>query len=132
MISSVAPALLSASTTLASGVGSIIRDSPDIPTDALERARLELIERRACGRYIARTTKGRGFGLSAQAVSDAIAAGYRVSNGTYDSDGAFGTHFWIDRKEQQGENWCKQTIPTANSTVISRMRSCRRWWSRIG
>jgi CubicO group peptidase (beta-lactamase class C family) len=44
--------------------------------------------------------RGRGFGLSVQVVSDAMAAGYRVSNGSFGWDGAFGTHFWIDPKEK--------------------------------
>jgi CubicO group peptidase (beta-lactamase class C family) len=44
--------------------------------------------------------KGRGFGLSVQVVSDAIAANYRVSDGSFGWDGAFGTHFWIDPKEK--------------------------------
>jgi CubicO group peptidase (beta-lactamase class C family) len=44
--------------------------------------------------------KGRGFGLSVQVVNDAIAAGYRVSNGSFGWDGAFGTHFWVDPKEK--------------------------------
>jgi CubicO group peptidase (beta-lactamase class C family) len=44
--------------------------------------------------------KGRGFGLSVQVVSDPIAAGYRVSDGSYGWDGAFGTHFWVDPKEK--------------------------------
>ena len=44
--------------------------------------------------------KGRGFGLSVQVVNDAVAAGYRVSNGSYGWDGAFGTHFWVDPKEK--------------------------------
>ena len=44
--------------------------------------------------------KGSGFGLSVQVVSDAVAAGYRVSNGSYGWDGAFGTHFWVDPKEK--------------------------------
>ena len=43
---------------------------------------------------------GRGFGLSVQVISDAIAAGYRVSTGSFGWDGAFGTHFWIDPKEK--------------------------------
>ena len=43
---------------------------------------------------------GRGFGLSVQVVSDPIAAGYRVSPGSYGWDGAFGTHFWVDPKEK--------------------------------
>jgi CubicO group peptidase (beta-lactamase class C family) len=44
--------------------------------------------------------KGRGFGLSVQVVNDAVAAGYRVSDGSYGWDGAFGTHFWVDTKEK--------------------------------
>ncbi|HLK47726.1 MAG TPA: serine hydrolase domain-containing protein [Bryobacteraceae bacterium] len=44
--------------------------------------------------------KGRGFGLSVQVVSDAIAANYRVSDGSFGWDGAFGTHFWVDPKEK--------------------------------
>jgi CubicO group peptidase (beta-lactamase class C family) len=43
---------------------------------------------------------GRGFGLSVQVISDPIAAGQRVSTGSYGWDGAFGTHFWIDPKEK--------------------------------
>jgi len=43
---------------------------------------------------------GRGFGLSVQVVSDPIAAGYRVSPGSYGWDGAYGTHFWVDPKEK--------------------------------
>ena len=44
--------------------------------------------------------KGRGYGLSVQVVNDATAAGYRVSDGSYGWDGAYGTHFWIDPKEK--------------------------------
>jgi CubicO group peptidase (beta-lactamase class C family) len=44
--------------------------------------------------------RGRGFGLSVQVVSDPIAAGYRVSAGSFGWDGAFGTHFWVDPKEK--------------------------------
>jgi CubicO group peptidase (beta-lactamase class C family) len=43
---------------------------------------------------------GRAFGLSVQVVSSAVAAGYAVSNGSFGWDGAFGTHFWVDPKEQ--------------------------------
>jgi CubicO group peptidase (beta-lactamase class C family) len=43
---------------------------------------------------------GRGFGLGVQVVTDPIAAGYRVSAGSYGWDGAFGTHFWVDPKEK--------------------------------
>jgi CubicO group peptidase (beta-lactamase class C family) len=44
--------------------------------------------------------RGRGFGLSVQVISDAITAGYRVSNGSFGWDGAYGTHFWVDPKEK--------------------------------
>ena len=44
--------------------------------------------------------KGQSFGLSVQVVSDAIAAGYRVSDGSYGWGGAFGTYFWVDPKEK--------------------------------
>ena len=43
---------------------------------------------------------GRGFGLSVQVVNNPIAAGYRVSPGSFGWDGAFGTHFWVDPKER--------------------------------
>lgn len=43
---------------------------------------------------------GRGFGLSVQVVADPVAAGWNVSADSYGWDGAFGTHFWIDPKEQ--------------------------------
>ncbi|HEY7336102.1 MAG TPA: serine hydrolase domain-containing protein [Bryobacteraceae bacterium] len=43
---------------------------------------------------------GRSFGLSVQVVNNAVAANYRVSDGSYGWDGAFGTHFWIDPKEK--------------------------------
>ena len=35
-----------------------------------------------------------------QVVSDPIAAGYRVSAGSFGWDGAFGTQVWIQPKEQ--------------------------------
>lgn len=44
--------------------------------------------------------RGRGFGLSVQVISDAVAANTRISNGSYGWDGAFGTHFWVDPKEK--------------------------------
>jgi CubicO group peptidase (beta-lactamase class C family) len=44
--------------------------------------------------------RGRGFGLSVQVISDPVAAGYRVSPGSFGWDGAFGTHFWVDPKEK--------------------------------
>jgi CubicO group peptidase (beta-lactamase class C family) len=44
--------------------------------------------------------KGRSFGLSVQVINDAVAAGFRVSDGSFGWDGAFGTHFWVDPKEK--------------------------------
>jgi CubicO group peptidase (beta-lactamase class C family) len=43
---------------------------------------------------------GRSFGLSVQVVNNAVASNYRVSDGSFGWDGAFGTHFWIDPKEK--------------------------------
>ncbi len=45
-------------------------------------------------------TKGRGFGLSVQVISDAVATRTPISNGSYGWDGAFGTYFWVDPKEK--------------------------------
>jgi CubicO group peptidase (beta-lactamase class C family) len=44
--------------------------------------------------------QGMGFGLTVEVVLDSIASGRRVSNGSFGWGGAFGTHFWVDRKEQ--------------------------------
>jgi CubicO group peptidase (beta-lactamase class C family) len=49
---------------------------------------------------IGRGTKGMGFGLTVDVVLDNVAAGRRVSNGSFGWGGAFGTYFWVDRKEQ--------------------------------
>jgi CubicO group peptidase (beta-lactamase class C family) len=43
---------------------------------------------------------GFGFGLTVEVVLDNIEGNRRVSNGSFGWDGAFGTHFWVDRKEQ--------------------------------
>ncbi len=43
---------------------------------------------------------GMGFGLTVEVVMDNVAANRRESNGSFGWDGAFGTHFWVDRKEQ--------------------------------
>jgi CubicO group peptidase (beta-lactamase class C family) len=45
------------------------------------------------------TNKGLGFGLTVDIVLDHAASGRRVSNGTFAWGGAFGTYFWVDRKE---------------------------------
>jgi CubicO group peptidase (beta-lactamase class C family) len=44
--------------------------------------------------------KGMGFGLTVEVVLDNVAANRRESAGSFGWDGAFGTHFWVDRKEQ--------------------------------
>jgi CubicO group peptidase (beta-lactamase class C family) len=44
--------------------------------------------------------RGMGFGLTVEVVMDPIAAGQRRSAGSFGWDGAFGTHFWVDPKEQ--------------------------------
>ena len=41
-----------------------------------------------------------GFGLTVDVVLDHVAAGRRVSSGSFGWGGAFGTYFWVDRKEQ--------------------------------
>ena len=45
------------------------------------------------------TVKGMGFGLTVDVVLDHAASGRRASNGTFAWGGAFGTYFWVDRKE---------------------------------
>jgi CubicO group peptidase (beta-lactamase class C family) len=49
---------------------------------------------------ISQRLQGMGFGLTVEVVLDNVAAGRRESNGSFGWDGAFGTHFWVDRKEQ--------------------------------
>ncbi len=44
--------------------------------------------------------KGESFGLSVRVVTDPVAVNYRVSEGSFGWDGAFGTHFWVDPKEK--------------------------------
>ncbi len=44
-------------------------------------------------------TTGEGFGLSVRVMQDAIAGNHRVSDGSFGWSGAYGTHFWIDPKE---------------------------------
>jgi CubicO group peptidase (beta-lactamase class C family) len=43
---------------------------------------------------------GRGYGLSVEVVNDPVAAGRRVSKGSFGWDGAYGTHFWVDPVEK--------------------------------
>jgi CubicO group peptidase (beta-lactamase class C family) len=43
---------------------------------------------------------GVGFGLGVQVASDPVRANLFQSNGSYGWDGAYGTHFWVDPKEE--------------------------------
>jgi CubicO group peptidase (beta-lactamase class C family) len=43
---------------------------------------------------------GQAYGLSVEVVTDPVAAGRRVSKGSFGWDGAFGTHFWVDPQEK--------------------------------
>jgi len=46
------------------------------------------------------TRRGMGFGLTVEVVMNPIDANRRQSAGSFGWDGAFGTHFWVDPKEQ--------------------------------
>jgi CubicO group peptidase (beta-lactamase class C family) len=50
--------------------------------------------------YEAVGRRGMGWGLSVEVVMDPVAANRRTSAGSFGWDGAFGTHFWVDRKEK--------------------------------
>ena len=43
---------------------------------------------------------GMGFGLTVEVLVDPVRAGSFRSKGSFGWDGAFGTHFWVDPKEQ--------------------------------
>jgi len=43
---------------------------------------------------------GEGYGLSVRVMQDAIAGNHRISDGSFGWSGAYGTHFWIDPKEE--------------------------------
>ncbi len=47
-----------------------------------------------------RAPKGVGFGLGGEVVVSAVDAHLRKPNGSYGWDGAFGTYWWVNRKEQ--------------------------------
>jgi CubicO group peptidase (beta-lactamase class C family) len=49
---------------------------------------------------ISQRVQGMGFGLTVEVVLDSVAAARRTSTGSFGWGGAFGTHFWVDRKEQ--------------------------------
>jgi CubicO group peptidase (beta-lactamase class C family) len=43
---------------------------------------------------------GEGYGLSVRVMQDAVAGNHRVSDGSFGWSGAYGTHFWVDPKEE--------------------------------
>jgi CubicO group peptidase (beta-lactamase class C family) len=49
---------------------------------------------------LGRPAHGMGYGLLVGIVEDNVAAGMRVSNGSFGWDGAYGTQAWIDPKEK--------------------------------
>ena len=49
---------------------------------------------------LGRPAHGLGYGLLVAVMEDSVAAGMRVSNGSFGWDGAFGTQAWIDPKEK--------------------------------
>jgi CubicO group peptidase (beta-lactamase class C family) len=44
-------------------------------------------------------SRGESFGLSVRVVNDPVARNSFLSEGTFGWSGAYGTHFWVDRKE---------------------------------
>ncbi len=49
---------------------------------------------------IGRPPKGMGFGLGGEVVLNAVEARMRKPDGSYGWDGAYGTYWWVNRKEQ--------------------------------
>ncbi len=49
---------------------------------------------------LGRPAHGMGYGLLVGIVEDNVAAGLRVSNGSFGWDGAYGTQAWIDPREK--------------------------------
>jgi len=45
-------------------------------------------------------TPGEGYGLSVRVVNHAVAGASRLSDGSFGWSGAYGTHFWVDPKEE--------------------------------
>ena len=65
---------------------------------------------------LGRPAHGMGYGLLVGIVEDGVAAGLRVSNGSFGWDGAYGTQTWIDRKEKM------VTIVMIQTQVVSVQR----------
>ena len=103
-----------ANTTYFSGAGGLMTDAADyvqfgqmlLDGGQLNGKRLlspktvELMSSVFAPDSLAGRQPGRSFGLSVQVINNPVAAGYRVSAGSFGWDGAFGTHFWVDPKEK--------------------------------
>ena len=74
------------------------------------------------------TGQGHGLRADVEVVLDHAAANRRASNGSFGWDGAFGTHFWVDRKEQLVGVLMFRSRST-RCAAISRTPSCRRSWT---
>ena len=82
------------------------------------------------GGQLGRPLHGVGFGLSVEVVEDAVQADWRRSNEQLRfRDGAFGTIFWVDPKEQLIAVLMVQRSGGRFITIL-RTRSCRRLSSR--
>ena len=44
--------------------------------------------------------RGESYGLSVRVVTDPVALNSFLTEGSFGWSGAFGTHFWVDRKEK--------------------------------
>src|SRR4051812_12197631 len=55
--------------------------------------------------------KGYGFGIGGAILLDAAASETLSVDGEYNWGGAFGTYFWIDRKNQLAAVWLVQRPP---------------------
>jgi CubicO group peptidase (beta-lactamase class C family) len=42
---------------------------------------------------------GEGYGLTVRVMQDALAGNHRISDGSFGWSGVYGTHFWVDPKE---------------------------------
>ena len=66
--------------------------------------------------------RGRGFGLSVQVVADPVAAGYRVSAGSFGWTARLEPTFGLTQKRRWSESSSfRPTIQTGSSTAISKM-----------
>jgi CubicO group peptidase (beta-lactamase class C family) len=65
---------------------------------------------------LGRPAHGMGYGLLVGVVEDSVAAGLRVSTGSFGWDGAYGTQAWIDPTEKM------VTIVMIQTQVVSVQR----------